>query len=132
MTGARGSRTVRFVRARERNDVRSQNLKRTLQPLAAGLSISVIFVAVVSIPLEAASKLGLSAGETTGWILVLYGLPSLMSPPRSASRWCRRAAASPLPAAASRPPGGRSSSWIGTGGKRSVLMRSSKVLFPSR
>lgn len=62
-----------------RKTSRSQDLKRSLQPLAAGLSISVIFVAVVSIPLEAASKLDLSAAETTGWILVLYGLPSLIA-----------------------------------------------------
>lgn len=50
-----------------------------LRPLAAGLSLGAIFVAVVGIPLDAASELGLSDVETSSWILVVWGFPSLLS-----------------------------------------------------
>lgn len=50
-----------------------------LQPLAAGLSLGAIFVAVVGIPLDAASELGLSDVETSAWILVVWGWPSVLS-----------------------------------------------------
>lgn len=53
--------------------------RRMLRPVAAGLSMAAIFTAVVSIPLEAASELGLSADETSAWIMVVWGFPSLLT-----------------------------------------------------
>jgi benzoate membrane transport protein len=53
--------------------------RRMLRPVAAGLSLAAIFTAVVSIPLEAASELGLSADETSAWIMVVWGFPSLLT-----------------------------------------------------
>lgn len=38
-----------------------------------------MFIAVLVIPLEAASELGLSPAETSTWIMVLYGLSSLIA-----------------------------------------------------
>jgi len=63
------------IRARET----STHRRRGLRPVAAGLSLAAIFTAVVSIPLEAASQLGLSTQETSAWIMVVYGLPSLLT-----------------------------------------------------
>lgn len=53
--------------------------RRALKPLAAGLSLAAVFTAVVSIPLDAASQLELSLRDTSAWIMVVYGLPSLIS-----------------------------------------------------
>lgn len=50
-----------------------------LKPMAAGLSLAAVFLAVLVIPLEAAAELGLSASETSSWIMILYGVPSLVS-----------------------------------------------------
>lgn len=47
--------------------------------VGAGLSISVIFVAVVSLPLTTAADLGLSGAETASWIIAVYGLAGLLS-----------------------------------------------------
>ncbi len=47
--------------------------------IAAGLALGAIFTAVLSLPLEAASSLGLSSPETSSWITVAYGLPSLLT-----------------------------------------------------
>lgn len=41
--------------------------------------MAAIFTAVVSIPLEAASELGLTPEETSVWLMVVYGLPSLLT-----------------------------------------------------
>ena len=41
--------------------------------------MSIIALSVLSIPLAAASQLGLSAREITGWILGLYGLPAVLA-----------------------------------------------------
>lgn len=56
-----------------------RNLKRALQPIGAALSLGVVFVAVLSVPLDAASQRSLSSAETTGWIMAVYGVPSLLS-----------------------------------------------------
>jgi benzoate membrane transport protein len=53
--------------------------RRALRPVAAGLSLAAIFTAVVSIPLETATRLGLTAQETSVWIMVVWGLPSLLT-----------------------------------------------------
>ena len=50
-----------------------------LKPVAAGLSLAAVFLAVLVIPLEAAANLGLSASESSSWIMILYGVPSLIS-----------------------------------------------------
>ena len=57
----------------------SDVLKRNLDPMAAAARNIVVFVAVLSIPLTAARALGLSARETSTWLLALYGLPGLLS-----------------------------------------------------
>lgn len=54
-------------------------LRRGLPALGAAASLTAIFVAVLSIPLSTASQLGLSDGETVGWIMALYGVPSLLT-----------------------------------------------------
>jgi benzoate membrane transport protein len=50
-----------------------------LRPVAAGLSLAAVFLAVIAIPLEAASGLNLTAAETSAWIMMIYGLPSLLT-----------------------------------------------------
>lgn len=47
--------------------------------MGAALSLVVIFLAVLAIPLDAAAELGLSAGETTAWIMAGYGIPSVLA-----------------------------------------------------
>ena len=53
--------------------------KTLLEPIAAGLSLAAVFLAVLAIPLDAAAELGLTASETSGWITVVYGVPSLVT-----------------------------------------------------
>lgn len=62
-----------------RNEEMASHRRRALRPTAAGLSLAAIFTAVVSIPLEAASQLGLSNAETSAWIMVVWGLPGLLT-----------------------------------------------------
>lgn len=50
-----------------------------LRVLGPAVSNVVIFVAVLSIPLAVAAELELSAAETTGWIMALYGVPGIVS-----------------------------------------------------
>ncbi len=57
----------------------SKALKRNLPAMSVALRNIIIFIAVLSIPLAAAQELGLSAAETSSWILALYGLPGLLS-----------------------------------------------------
>lgn len=52
---------------------------RLMPPVAAGLALGAIYVAVLSLPLEAASTLGLTPAETSSWITAAYGLPSVLS-----------------------------------------------------
>jgi len=54
-------------------------LRRTLPAVGAALSLTVLFVVALSIPLDAASNLGLSPAETTGWIMAVYGVPGLLT-----------------------------------------------------
>lgn len=49
-----------------------------LRPLAAGLALSAFYVSVVSLPLEASVELGLSPSQTSTWILIAWGFPSLI------------------------------------------------------
>jgi benzoate membrane transport protein len=39
----------------------------------------VVMIAVLSIPLRVGAALGLSAAETTGWLLAVYGVPAVLS-----------------------------------------------------
>jgi benzoate membrane transport protein len=57
----------------------ANGLKRNLPVMGVALRNIIIFVAVLSIPLAAAEGLGLTAAETSSWILALYGLPGLLS-----------------------------------------------------
>lgn len=50
-----------------------------MPPIAAGLALGAIYAAVLSIPLEAASALGLTPAETSSWITAVYGLSSVLA-----------------------------------------------------
>ncbi len=57
----------------------SRTLRRNLPVVDAAIRSIIIFLTVLSIPLASARTLGLSAEQTSGWILALYGLPSFLS-----------------------------------------------------
>lgn len=54
-------------------------LRRGLPALGVALTLIVIFIAVLAIPLAAAQELGLSEGETTSWLMAIYGVSGVMS-----------------------------------------------------
>jgi benzoate membrane transport protein len=60
---------------------KSRELRRSLPALVAGLTVAIVFLAVLSIVLTAAGPrgLGLSEGRTSGWIALVYGLPMIPS-----------------------------------------------------
>ena len=60
---------------------RSRELHRSVPALVAGLTVTIVFLAVLSIVLTAAGPKGmsLSASRTSGWIALLYGLPMVPS-----------------------------------------------------
>lgn len=58
---------------------RSVAFRRGLPAFGVALSVVVIFVAVLSIPLATASDLGLSSGETVGWVMGIYGVSGALS-----------------------------------------------------
>lgn len=60
---------------------RSGEFRRALPALGAAVPVVIMFVAVLSIVLTAAGPqgLGLSDAQTSGWIVVLYGLPAIPS-----------------------------------------------------
>lgn len=53
-------------------------LRRGLPAAAAALSLAVIFVAVLSIPVNTAVDLGLSTDQAIAWIVALYGVPGVL------------------------------------------------------
>jgi benzoate membrane transport protein len=55
--------------------------RRTLPALIASVPVTIVFFAVLGIVLTAAGPkgLGLSDAQTSGWIAVLYGLPTLIA-----------------------------------------------------
>ena len=59
----------------------SPELRRSLPALIAGLTVSIVFFAVLSIMLTATGPRGLdlSARRTSGWIALVYGLPMIPS-----------------------------------------------------
>ena len=60
---------------------RSSELRRTLPALIVSIAPTIVYFAVLGIVLTAAgpSGLDLSAAETSGWIAMLYGLPTLIA-----------------------------------------------------
>jgi benzoate membrane transport protein len=60
---------------------RTGELRRTLPALIASIPITIVYFAVLGIILTAAGPdgLDLTAGQTSGWIAVLYGLPTLIA-----------------------------------------------------
>lgn len=61
------------------NNLSERDSTHRLKPVVAGLSLAAVFFAVLAIPLDAATKLQLSASETASWIAVLYGVPSVVT-----------------------------------------------------
>jgi benzoate membrane transport protein len=61
--------------------IRSEEFRRTLPALIAGLTVTIVFFAVLSIVLTAAGPhgMGLSGRRTSGWIALVYGLPMIPS-----------------------------------------------------
>jgi benzoate membrane transport protein len=61
--------------------LRLAELRRTLPALIASIPITIVFFAVLGIVLTAAGPngLGLSDFQASGWIAVLYGLPTLIA-----------------------------------------------------
>ncbi len=57
----------------------SSHGRGSLPAVGAALSLTVIFVVALSIPLGAASDLGLTRGQLTGWIVALYGVSGVLS-----------------------------------------------------
>lgn len=60
---------------------RSTEFRRTLPAMIAGLTVTIVFLAVLSVVLTAAGPhgMGLSERRTSGWIALIYGLPMLPS-----------------------------------------------------
>jgi benzoate membrane transport protein len=59
----------------------TSELRRTLPALVAAIPVAIVFFAVLGIVLTAAGPdgLGLTDSEASGWISVLYGLPTLLA-----------------------------------------------------
>jgi len=55
----------------------SESAPSKLPAVTAGLTVVAIFIAVLSIPLGIASEIELTAGETTAWIIGLFGVPGV-------------------------------------------------------
>ncbi len=60
---------------------RSRELRRTLPALTAAIPVVIVYFAVLGIVLTAAGPEGLNLGATqaSGWIALLYGLPTLLA-----------------------------------------------------
>ena len=60
---------------------RARELRRTPPALIASIPITIVYFAVLSILLTAAGPdgLDLTDAQTSGWIAVLYGLPTLIA-----------------------------------------------------
>jgi len=59
---------------------RRAELRRSFGPLIASIPVTIIFFAVLGIVLTAAGPKGLDLDdETSSWIVVLYGLPTVIA-----------------------------------------------------
>lgn len=59
--------------------LQSYEIQRNLPSIGAAVRNIIIFISVLSIPLTISRELGLSAVETSSWIMAIYGLPGLFS-----------------------------------------------------
>jgi benzoate membrane transport protein len=59
----------------------SNSLQRWLPAAGTAVPVIILLIAALSIVLTAAQAMGMSVAETSSWILVLYGLPGLLSLP---------------------------------------------------
>jgi benzoate membrane transport protein len=50
-----------------------------LPPLSVAIPITIFSLAALALPLATGHTLGLSTAQTTGWLLVLYGIPGVLS-----------------------------------------------------
>lgn len=50
-----------------------------LPAVGAAVSLTVVFVVALSIPLAAASSMGLSSSQIVGWIVALYGVSGILT-----------------------------------------------------
>ncbi len=57
----------------------SSEVRRSLPAVGAGVSVTIIFVVVLSIPLGVAADLGLTGNELTSWLVALYGASGVLS-----------------------------------------------------
>ncbi len=48
-------------------------------PLSAAIPVLIFCIAVLSLPLASAERLGLTPAETANWIVGLYAIPALLS-----------------------------------------------------
>jgi hypothetical protein len=56
------------------------DLRRAWLPaVSVAVRSLILFIAVLAVPLAAAKELGLSASQTTSWILVVYSLTGLFN-----------------------------------------------------
>ena len=63
-----------------RQSLAGEKASRRVSPSwGAVLSMTVIFIAVLAIPLKAAVDLGLSQAETATWLVAIYGLPGAVA-----------------------------------------------------
>jgi benzoate membrane transport protein len=56
----------------------AQGTRKFLPSLAVALSMGAVFTAFLSVLLSAADIIGLSDGETNGWIMAAYGIPGVI------------------------------------------------------
>jgi benzoate membrane transport protein len=56
----------------------SEPAHSSLRIISLSIATVIIFLTVLSIPLAAGREMGLTTGELSSWILVIYGLPSVL------------------------------------------------------
>lgn len=63
----------------EENTEPDSGFRRLMPAIGVALSLIVIFISVLAIPLGTAVDLGLTPGETTAWIMSIYGVAGALS-----------------------------------------------------
>ena len=58
---------------------RNVGLRRYVPPLSAAIPILIFAVAALALPLATAAALALTANQLGGWIVVLFGIPAILS-----------------------------------------------------
>jgi benzoate membrane transport protein len=59
--------------------LRTGRLQSYIPPLSVAVPITIFSLAAIALPLATGHTLALSATQTTGWLLALYGIPGLLS-----------------------------------------------------